>query len=141
MQKNLRRGPLLAAALVSVFLAGCATGPNRSAGMEGHHGHHGHHGHGKHAMGGADGQMMCPMHEKMMGSNKQGMDGMHGGMHGGMRGARTPEEQRAMMAEHIKKMPPDMLQKRMEMTQKRMDMMQAELQMMKERLAAQPAAR
>ena len=56
------------------------------------------------------------------------------GMHMQMMSSMTPEQHKAMMAEHIKKMPPEMMQKRMEM-------MQMEMQMMRERMSSQPAAK
>lgn len=66
-------------------------------------------------MSDADMKSMCDMHEKMM-------------------GAKTPAEQKAVMAEHMKTMSPEMMKRHM-------GMMQSEMQMMKEHMGTQAPAK
>jgi hypothetical protein len=68
------------------------------------------------------GNAMCPWEGPGIGMGVSGM---------GM-GAITPEQQRAMIAAHIKAMPPELLKQRMAI-------MEMHLQMMREQLASQPA--
>jgi hypothetical protein len=60
----------------------------------------------EHRMATSDREManMCAMHEKMI-------------------SAKTPEERQALMAEHMKSMPPEMMQRHMEMMQSQSPMM------------------
>lgn len=116
-----------AAALAAAILAGCATGP---AAQERHRQHHpdsaqsqGRMGMGMGAgsmgkgmmMSDAEMKSMCEMHEKMM-------------------DAKTPEERKSMMTEHMKKMSPEAMKKHMEM-------MQYEMRMMQEHMGAQTPAK
>jgi hypothetical protein len=66
-------------------------------------------------MSDAEMQSMCDMHMQMM----------H---------AQTPEQRKAMMAEHIKSMSPQMMQEHM-------NMMQSEMQMMREQMGTQAPAK
>jgi hypothetical protein len=101
---------LLSVAVASVVLAACTSVP-----MANHGGHHavskGSMGMGQ--MGHKDMMSMCPMHEQMMGS-------------------KTPEERKAIMAEHMRTMSP-------EMREMHLQRMQEHTSMMKEVMATQPA--
>lgn len=123
------------AILVAAALAGCTTmssaqedhirhhpatdASQRGMGMAGGMGMMG----GGMGMGGGRGMMMpdadmksmCEMHEQMMRAN-------------------SPEEQNAIMAEHMKNMPP-------QMRQQYMGMMQSHMQMMQEYMKNQPPGR
>lgn len=66
-------------------------------------------------MSDADMKSMCEMHEQMM-------------------RAKTPDEQRAVMAEHMKKMPP-------EIRHRYMERMHSHMQMMQEYMKNQPPGR
>ena len=102
--KALVRNALLVA-LPVLALSACAGGP---AGP--HARHHAGEARSMQAHKGMDAAMACAMHEDMM-------------------RARSPEERRAMMAEHMKKMPPEKMKQHMEM-------MEMKLQMMREHMAA-----
>ena len=74
------------------------------------------------SMMGGDMAAMCDVHTKMM-------------------SAKTPEERRALMAEHMKTMSPDMMKRHMAMMQGHMQMMQEEMGMMRERMSTQTPGR
>ena len=115
---------LLAPVLLTVVLAGCATAQSQD--------HKAHHpdtpapadakrsgmSPGAMSMMGSDMAAMCDMHVKIMSGN-------------------TPEERRALMAEHMKTMSPEMMKRHMVMMQGQMQMMQKEMGMMREHMDAQ----
>jgi hypothetical protein len=84
--------------------------------------HGGHHGASKGAigMGHKDMVAMCPMHEQMMGS-------------------KTPDERKAMMAEHMKTMSPETRKQHLQRMQAHMQTMQEHINMMQEVMATLPA--
>ena len=69
-----------------------------------------------------DMKAMCDMQEKMM-------------------GAKTVEERRALMAEHMKAMSPEMRKRNMAMMQEHMRTMQEHMQMMQEHMGGQAPAK
>jgi hypothetical protein len=89
----------LSIAVVSLILAGCTAGP-----MANHGGHHGA-SKGTMGMGHKNSMSMCPMHGQMMGS-------------------KSPEEHKAMMAEHMKSMSPETRQQHLQRMQEHVNMMQ-----------------
>ena len=92
-------GPVIAFVLLMGALSGCATGQAQQSVPSG--------------TGAArpmakmspDEMVMCNMHQRMM-------------------SAKTPEERRTLMAEHMKSIPPEIRQKHMEMMRENMKMMQ-----------------
>lgn len=87
--------------LASLTLAGCATEPAAQ-----HRDHHPQSADAASSMPTKGINMdMCAMHEKMM-------------------NAKSPEERKALMAEHMRSMSPEMKKKHMEMMQEQMKMMQ-----------------
>jgi hypothetical protein len=85
MKSLLSSSMLPAAVLIATTLAGCAAGPSQRP-------QHSEGSMGSMDMSNPDAMAMCrDMHTQMM-------------------NAKTPEERQAMMAEHMKKMSPDMMQ-------------------------------
>ncbi|WP_019142711.1 hypothetical protein [Noviherbaspirillum massiliense] len=105
-----------AIALAASSLTGCA------GYSQGPHGRH-HSGdmaaQGSMPMGGPQGGHMGRM-------NRDDACGMEA-MHERMMSARTPEERRALMAEHMRSMSLEMMQRHMEMMQMEMDMMRQQM--------------
>jgi uncharacterized protein (DUF3084 family) len=98
--------------VVATALAGCTITPPTAEQHRQHHpestasqGRMGMAGSKGMMMSDADMKSMCQMHEQMM-------------------RAKTPEERKAIMAEHMKSMSPEMRQRHMEMMQSHMQMMQ-----------------
>lgn len=107
----------IVAVLGAITLSGCASGP----GMH----HRQHHAdasapHGRMAMGTGMGAGHMGRGMMMSDAEMQSMCGMHMSM---VRG-KTPEERRAMVAEHMKSMSPQLQQQHMEMMQMHLQMMQ-----------------
>ena len=108
--------------LAAVTLTACVTDPAAQARHQRHHPDsavtQGKMGMGAGSMGkgmmmsDAEMKSMCEMHEKMM-------------------GAKTPEERRSMMTEHMKSMSPETMKKHMEMMQSEMQMMREHMEMQK----------
>lgn len=96
-------GPVIASVLLMGALSGCATGQAQQNVPFGTGAA------GPMAKMGPDEMAMCNMHQRMM-------------------SAKTPEERRTLMAEHMKSMPPEMRQKHMEMMRENMKMMQDMMQ-------------
>ena len=96
-------GPVIASVVLMGTMSGCATGQAQQNVPSGTGAAR------PMAKMGPDEMAMCNMHQKMM-------------------SAKTPEERRALMAEHMKSMPPEMRQKHMEMMRENMKMMQDMMQ-------------
>ncbi len=103
--------PLIAPVILAAALTGCATDQSRQ-----HKQHHPDNSAAPAKMGDKSSGGMAMTEADMM--------AMCGDMHEKMMSAKTPEERKAMMQEHMKSMPPDMMKKHMAMMQEHMKMMQ-----------------
>ena len=112
-----------ATGMLAFSLAGCAAPPAQKQAHEQHH-----------SRSSAPQAMERESGHAMMGAMEKDMAEMCD-MHTQMMSAKSPQERRAMMQEHMKSMSPEDMQKHMDMMQKKMTMMQSDMQMMREHMS------